>query len=585
MPITQEHPTPSRRMARDQAIRPSIRIVAGPSAGRIYPIERRITLIGRWTGCDVVLQPLTVSKRHAVIERSSAGYFLCDVASRAGTLVDARRIKGPFRLHDGACFQVCDFHFAFTDGVEDSEANDPESTVAATIDAWDLSQDRPTVSPELMLRVLMDIGRDLGRALQADEVLDRALDSLFRIFPQAGRGTVFLRAESDGTPLPRVMRSRSGRAMLAPTCRAILDLVIGGRRAILSSDSSLDFPDSPSIAYHAIRSLISAPLLDSTGHPLGAIQLDSKEADGRFVAGDLEVLVAVAGLIGIAVENAQMHRSAIREAERDHELHLARRVLMDLLPKHPCEPDGYESYSYYEPAKQVGGDYLGAFPIASTDDSAGGPARRWALAVGDVAGHGMPAALFLARLSAEVRLVLRGEVDPAGCLAWLNEQLMAANDDLFVTFSLATLDSRTHRFEAAGAGHLAPMIRRGGGGPLERVGQAETGLPLGVKGSGQYRSAVASIEPGDVVILCTDGIYEAMNPGGKCLGLPALERIILAAPAGARGVGEAILEAVRDHLGECPQADDMTILCLGRPARQPIPQPLSASDPNPGARP
>ncbi len=120
--------------------------------------------------------------------------------------------------------------------------------MAATIDVANPSPDRPTVPPEQKLLAILDIGRDLGRALQADEVLERALDSLFRIFPQAGRGTVFLRSEPDGMPIARVIRCRSGRPKTPPICRAILARVIGGREAILSRDSPADFPESPSVA-------------------------------------------------------------------------------------------------------------------------------------------------------------------------------------------------------------------------------------------------------------------------------------------------------------------------------------------------
>ena len=356
----------------EKVVTPMIQIVQGPSAGRIYPLDRRMTLIGRWKGCDVILDLETVSKRHAVVERSASGYFLSDVASLAGTHVDGRPIKAPHRLSDGDSFRICDFNFTFVGGDAPPDGPEEESTVAATIDVSSPAPDRPSVDPGQKLALILEIGRDLGRALLVDEVLERALDSLLRIFPQARRGTVFLKVESDGPPMARVVRCRSGRPKTPPTCRAILDRVIGGREAILSRDSPLDFPESRSVAIHSIRSLIVAPLLDSAGRSLGAIQLDANEGDGRFEAEDLDVLVAVAGPIGIAVENANRHRAAIREAEHDHELHLARRVLMDLLPKLPCEPAGYEAFTYYEPARQVGGDYLGAFPLAFD----GRPARR-----------------------------------------------------------------------------------------------------------------------------------------------------------------------------------------------------------------
>jgi serine phosphatase RsbU (regulator of sigma subunit) len=144
--------------------------------------------------------------------------------------------------------------------------------------------------------------------------------------------------------------------------------------------------------------------------------------------------------------------------------------------------------------------------------------------------------------------------------------MASRNDGLFVTFSMATLDAKCHRFEAAGAGHLAPLVRRARGGPIERLGQDETGLPLAIDARSRYRSVAITIEPGDVVVLCTDGVYEAMDSSARCLGLPELERIILAAPPGAPAVGEAIRKAVRGHIGDRPQTDDLTIFCLGRKA-------------------
>ena len=557
-------------MDQDRRTPPMLRIVEGPATGRLYPLDRKITMIGRWPGSDLFLDQSTVSKRHAVVERSPGGYYLCDLASLAGTRVNGRPISGPVRLVEGSRFRICDFVFSFSEGIANGDRSEDESTafatVAASIDPSDPSPDRPMVPPEQKLGVIMDIGRSLGRAIQADEVLDRALDSLFKIFPQAGRGTVFLRAESDGTLTPRVIRSRNGLSNSPAISRTVLDRVIGRREAILSRNSPDDFPDSGSLAYHAIRSLICAPLLDSGSEPLGAIQLDACGLTGRFEAEDLDVLVAVAGSVGLAVENANLHRTAIRQAEQDQELDLARRVLMALLPERSFELAGYQTWSFYEPAKKVGGDYLGAFPIADPGDPSEGPARRWALAVGDVTGHGMPAALFLARLSAEVRLALQGEVDPARCLARLNRQITAdAADGFFVTFLMATIDARNHRLTTAGAGHLAPMVRRARGGPIERIGQEAAGLPLAVEEDSLYRSVATTIEPGDVVVLCTDGVYEAINARSELLGLGRLERIILAAPPGASAVGEAIVKAVRDHVGDGPQADDMSILCISRP--------------------
>ncbi len=199
---------------------------------------------------------------------------------------------------------------------------------------------------------------------------------------------------------------------------------------------------------------------------------------------------------------------------------------MDLLPKYALRARRVRDVLLLR-ARQAGrGRLLGAFPIAVSRRPARGPGPAWALAVGDVAGHGMPAALFLARLSAEVRLVLQGDVDPARCLTRLNEQIMADDARTELLRDLLAGDARRPDASLRGRqrGHLAPLIRRARGGPLERIGKEQTGLPLAVQDRCRYVSASATIEPGDVVVLLTDGIFEAMDADRKCLGIPELER-------------------------------------------------------------
>src|SRR4051812_43143275 len=165
-------------MDRGRRTPPMLRIVEGPATGRLYPLDRKVTMIGRGAGSDIFLEPTTVSKQHAAVERSPSGYYLCDLGSLAGTRVKGRPISGPIRLVEGSRFRICDFVFTFSEGIAASESSEGESTtvstVAATIDPSNPAPDRPMVRPEQKLGALMDIGRDLGRALQADDVLDRA---------------------------------------------------------------------------------------------------------------------------------------------------------------------------------------------------------------------------------------------------------------------------------------------------------------------------------------------------------------------------------------------------------------------------
>jgi serine phosphatase RsbU (regulator of sigma subunit) len=544
---------------------PMLRVASGPAHGRLYPLDGETVVIGRINGCEIVLPPRHISKRHAAIERRSDGYYLKDLGSMAGTFVGNRKLVEPVRLEDGASFRVCEFVFVFHEDLDIIDDRDDTSTIVASRDASAAGSDRPGVAPEPTLRALLTIVRDLGRALRLDEVLDRTLDGLFKVFPQAERGAVLLVGEADGDLKPRAIRSRRGPLAVSVISRTIADLVLDRHEAILCRDAAAEFTTSESVHRQGLRSLICAPLLDSDRRPLGLIQLDAGTGRGEFSREDLDLLIAVSSPIGLAVANARLHRWAIREAEFEQELACARAVQMAMLPEPRSDLAGYPLWTHYEPARQVGGDYYGYFPLPRPGDPPDAPCRRWAVAVGDVTGKGIPAALFVARLFAEVRVALQVEADPVRVVARLNRHLCAARpEDLFVTFLLTLIDSEAHTLTVVRAGHMGPIVRRRRDRWTEVIGEDAGGLPLGVDPGETYGAAATTLEPGDVVVLSTDGV-ETLSPSGELLTLPALSQVIREAPGLARSVGEAIIQAVRSHQGDRPAFDDLTLLCLERP--------------------
>ena len=107
------------------------------------------------------------------------------------------------------------------------------------------------------------------------------------------------------------------------------------------------------------------PLFDQHHKPVGIMQIDTRDGRGRFEQDDLDLLAAVASQISVAVQNAQLHKALVRQREMEQELLFARQVMQSLLPERPASVPGYEFWAYYEPARHVGGDYYGFFPIAS----------------------------------------------------------------------------------------------------------------------------------------------------------------------------------------------------------------------------
>jgi serine phosphatase RsbU (regulator of sigma subunit) len=329
------------------------------------------------------------------------------------------------------------------------------------------------------------------------------------------------------------------------------------QEAILSADAANDsrFDTSQSIADLRIRSMICAPLVDSEGRSLGVIQVDTSDQRQRFQKEDLEVLASIASQAAIAVDNAQLHETAMRQHAIERDLELAHKVQRGLLPAEPPSLAGYTFFDFYEPANQVGGDYYDYVEL---------PGKRLAVVLADVSGKGVSAALLMAKLSGEVRFFLASEPDPAVAMNRINTSFSRSGwQDRFVTFVLAVLDANKHEVTIVNAGHMAPFLRDARGA-VEAIGEQEAGLPLGVEADFTYEAYTRSFEPGDFLALFTDGFSEAMNAANELYGLERLRAQLANEKAKVAELGELILADVKRFVGGRPQSDDMCLACFGR---------------------
>ena len=554
-------------MMTQQSVIPTLQVMNGTSSGRLYQLEREITVIGRNPDCDIVLAPKSVSRKHAVIVRKIAGFELKDLGSTRGTYVDGQKVAQPVFLKDGNTIQMGELLINFSSRVVQIDEGDDQSTVFAAIDVLNQSDKHfPMVKPEAKFRALRLIGQELGGTLNLCEVLERIFNSLFEIFPRAERGFVLLKDEPTGVLLPQIIRSRTGPAGELKISKTVLNRVMNAGQAILCKNLAEEFPDSASVTDSKIRSLMSVPLFDEERKAVGIIQIDTRDGRGKFEQDDLDLLAAVASQISVAVQNAQLHKALVTQREMEQELQFARQVMQSLLPERPASVPGYEFWAYYEPARHVGGDYYGFIPISAdalVDES---KSTRWAIAVGDVVGKGMPAALLTAKLSAEVRMSLRGNLEPQQVVAQLNRPFEGGGMlDMYITFLLVALDVESHRLCVVNAGHPCPLIRRRDG-RLEEFGRAASGLPLGIMPGYAYECAETVLEPGETVILYTDGVTDAMDTKGERLGESVLRESLLNARSGAAAAGDAVVHAIQRHVAERPQFDDITLVCLARNA-------------------
>jgi serine phosphatase RsbU (regulator of sigma subunit) len=524
-------------------------------------------------GCEILLESSDVSRQHAQVFPLQGQYYIKDLGSRNGTFLNGERLRReePQVLRDKDEITICSTVFVFHHAADDEELaaatpplvfeSDSGGTTAIMSKVEMSSQalgTLPQLNPQAKIKALLEISQSLGKSLGLDQVLRKLLDGLFRIFVQAERGFVILSDSRTGKLLPRVVKYRRPEAAdTIRVSRTILQKVMEAREAILSADATSDsrFRQAESILDFHIRSLMCAPLVNSDGVVLGAIQIDTLDQRNRFTRDDLELLAAVAYQASFAVENAQLHEAALRQQALARELALAHQVQRNLLPAAPPALDEYEFFAFYEAASELGGDYYDYVPL---------PGQRWAIVVADVSGKGISAALLMARLSADTRFCLASEATPAAALCRLNRLCCQSRwEDRFVTLTVCVLDPRRHEVTVANAGHPSPLWRSREGRVIP-LAEAETQIPLGIDSQVSYSQCAITLAPGDDVVLYTDGITEALDPTDAPYELSRLVAQLQHGAARVEELGKQVLDDVRAFVGPRRQSDDMCLVVFGR---------------------
>lgn len=543
----------------------TLHIVTGANTGEKHPISTRESLIGRHPECQIILRDSTVSRRHARITRDSAGYWVDDVGSQHGTRVNGELIRGPRQLRDGDEIQLSQVKLMFVAEpslVEDDEqlrqTLDRSSTIVTSINVLtdaglkDDSQSAPK------WRALLEITRSLGVSLDLKRILPGVLENIFKILPAATRGCIMVADHGSGRLRPYAVRHVGAGENVPPTIsRTISNNVLTEGKAVLISDvRELAESASESVVDLQMESIICAPLIGSADKPFGLIHLDSQDANHQFTSDDLDVLVNIANLVGQAVDHSQLHQTALQFDRRERDLETAKQVQQHFLPQERPDVPGYDLFDYYKPADAVGGDYFGYTAL---------PDGQLAIAVGDVAGHGVPAALLMARLCAEARYCLVTNLIPSDAVQALNQQLSKQPFSYFITYAMCVLDPVRHILTIVNAGHMPPLIRRAKTARVEPLGADITSPPLGIEVNVEYRQATVHLEPGDVVVLYTDGVSEAPSRDGQRYGFDRITHI-LKSSANSKYFVEQLLADVRTFTQGVAQEDDVCVVAFARQA-------------------
>ena len=530
-------------------------------------------LIGRHPECGVQLESNAVSRRHARVFVEGGGYAIEDLGSGNGTFVNGQKIEGPTQLKPQDRIKLGPVLMRFEESggggpaVEQNigstmvgvSMDDEDATIMASVDIGG-GFGALGVKPEEKLKGVLEISRALAGSVDVEAMLPKVLDTLFGIFNQADRGCILLKESESGELVPRAMKHRRESEDATVTLsRTIVSKVIENKAGLLSADASSDtqFSASESISNLSIRSMMCVPMLGIDGEVAGVINLDTQNPVNQFNNDDLELLQAVAGQAALSYESARLVSAFMAKQKQDSELDIARGVQVALLPEELPKGDGYSFYASYDAAQAVGGDYYDAMVLSD---------GKICLAFGDVAGKGVPGALIMSRISSCVQNTMSFMPSIEEAVAAINNHMCAnAVEGRFVTFVLVIIDPVAHHLTLVNAGHMSPMILKTDG-LIEEFDEESVGLPIGVMEDYPFEVVERPIGAGEIIVIFTDGVDEAMNPAGDLYTLERMRNFLQAGSRQADELGRSLLADVRTFADGRDQNDDITIMTFGRDA-------------------
>ncbi len=395
------------------------------------------------------------------------------------------------------------------------------------------------------LNTLFDLSKEFNIGLDVSKVV-RLIT--FALLGQVGvhRYAICLR---NGEDLQIIASKLEGEVNISTSLKALCDL----RKAELIQDLLKQRKlREPAVALHqlGISALIPMHLQNQTK---GLIMLGPRLRGGEYSPVDLEFLYSLGNLAIISIENARLFRDALEKQRLEDELKIAREIQQGLLPEKLPTIRGFEIAGINIPSFQVGGDYYDVIEHSESD---------YVVAIGDVSGKGTPAALLMAGVQAVLRTIAPLHLPLPIATGRMNDLIcMNTHGGKFITFFWGNLETESRQFHYVNAGHNPPMLIRKDGS-VEKLEKG--GLILGImKSIAPYEEGMCHIEPGDVLMMYTDGVSEAMNRDNVDFSEEALERVAKGARnSSAREIIATIRAALEVHTEGSPQSDDITMLVL-----------------------
>jgi serine phosphatase RsbU (regulator of sigma subunit) len=476
--------------------------------------------------------------------------------------VNGKLVRGEARLREGDVVTVGDSEIRF----RLAPAEEPEDATSASQRGGNAGKSREHgadriisvadfISQSRAMRVLSSATASLLVHHPVPILFDRILDLVFEAVP-ADFAAIMLREGAEQKPVVKAGRDRLSRSVEQRISSAVVHKVIEGRVAVMAGDvfEEMNLRPQPSLVADAIRRVICTPLWMSTrpGEPvrvIGVLYASARLDRPPFREADLEILTVLANTAAAKIETAWLLEAGMEQRRMQEGLRVAAEIQANLLPRYPAHVPGYDLSGRTQSSEAVGGDFY--------DLAYDGSLLH--LALGDVAGKGVGAAMLMVELRSTVRA--NWQHGPlAEAATRINGHFhLNIPADRYATFFLGRLNPDSGQLTYVNAGHNRPLLVGADGG-CETLG--EGGTAFGAFADSGYDEAQVSMKPSDTLVVYSDGISDAWpEPGMADRELARIVRKI--GSGGADKIQNAIFDAAEHRTTELPR-DDRTLVVVQR---------------------
>ncbi|HMI52795.1 MAG TPA: SpoIIE family protein phosphatase [Candidatus Saccharimonadales bacterium] len=541
--------------------------VISPDGARRYARVTQLPFgIGRGaeTGNNLQLSDRRISRTCASIVAEANRFYLEDRGQRRGLFVNGEKIESR-ELQDGDIIT-----FGLEDSYEiifrlTSVTNSEDSLPHLLTRIEHITSSEPAGGLR-KLNLLLEATTLLHSQLPLDSVLGTMLDHAVSV-TDADRG-LLLETDPTGTLKVRLARRTGGLRLppesLLPSQTAI-QLALKKQSAVITEDiaqADIDIQAAQSIVAQRLRAVVVIPLYAMSrastqesavnikrGDFLGVLYLDSRRP-AAFSRLDRQILDALAADAASILDNARLVERERERQRMEQEINIARDIQQALLPRDFREFPHLTVNGFNLPCLSVGGDYFDVFPLGD---------NRTAFLIADVSGKGLGAALLTTMLQGALSGMTLG-TDPARLFNHVNNFLCShAEVGRYATMFFGILDDQGH-LEFINAGHPSPFLLRNGEA-IESF--TEGSYPVGLVPGAEYTAVCLKLEPGDTLVLFSDGVTEAMDPDEQLFGVPRLRDVLTGqTECPLDDIQKCVLEAVENFTRGARQADDLTLLIV-----------------------